>query len=47
MSAGTIRHNLNILNNDAKMVKVGVIGCGRIGLLHLEALTKAPGVLPM
>jgi len=25
-------------------IRVGVIGTGRIGLLHLEALTKAPGV---
>ena len=25
-------------------IKVGVIGCGRIGLVHLEAITKAPGV---
>jgi len=29
------------------MIKVGVVGCGRIGLLHLEALTKAPGVEPI
>jgi predicted dehydrogenase len=26
---------------------VGVIGCGRIGMLHLEALAKAPGVMPV
>jgi lactate dehydrogenase-like 2-hydroxyacid dehydrogenase len=25
-------------------VRVGVIGMGRIGLVHLEAITKAPGV---
>lgn len=30
-----------------KNVKVGVIGCGRIGLVHLEAITKAPGVTPV
>ena len=27
-------------------IRVGVIGTGRIGLLHLEALTKAPGITP-
>ena len=32
---------------DAKEIKVGVIGCGRIGLVHLEAITKAPGVTPV
>jgi len=30
-----------------KEVKVGVIGCGRIGLVHLEAITKAPNVTPI
>jgi phosphoglycerate dehydrogenase-like enzyme len=25
-------------------IKVGVIGMGRIGLVHLEAISKAPGV---
>ena len=30
-----------------KEIKVGVIGCGRIGLVHLEAITKAPGVTPV
>eukprot|EP00529_Nitzschia_sp_RCC80_P023254 CAMPEP_0113481606 /NCGR_PEP_ID=MMETSP0014_2-20120614/22495_1 /TAXON_ID=2857 /ORGANISM="Nitzschia sp." /LENGTH=462 /DNA_ID=CAMNT_0000375107 /DNA_START=163 /DNA_END=1551 /DNA_ORIENTATION=- /assembly_acc=CAM_ASM_000159 len=28
-------------------VKVGVIGMGRIGLVHLEAISKAPGVTPV
>ena len=28
-------------------VRVGVIGCGRIGLVHLGAINKAPGVLPV
>ena len=28
-------------------VKVGVIGCGRIGIVHLGAITKAPGVVPV
>jgi ornithine cyclodeaminase/alanine dehydrogenase-like protein (mu-crystallin family) len=31
-------------NTAAKEIKVGVIGCGRIGIVHLEAITKAPGV---
>ena len=29
------------------VIKVGVIGMGRIGLVHLEAITKAPGVIPV
>ena len=29
------------------VIKVGVIGMGRIGLVHLEAITKAPGVTPV
>ncbi len=28
-------------------VKVGVIGCGRIGIVHLGAINKAPGVVPV
>lgn len=28
-------------------IRVGVIGMGRIGLVHLEAITKAPGVTPV
>ena len=32
---------------EVKDIKVGVIGCGRIGLVHLEAITKAPGVTPI
>lgn len=30
-----------------KSINVGVIGCGRIGMLHLEALSKAPGIRPI
>src|SRR3569623_95905 len=30
-----------------KEIKVGVIGMGRIGLVHLEAINKAPGVVPV
>ena len=32
---------------EQKDVRVGVIGCGRIGLVHLEAIGKAPGVTPV
>lgn len=35
------------VNLEAKNIKVGVIGAGRIGLVHLEAITKAPGVTPV
>jgi hypothetical protein len=28
-------------------IKVGVIGCGRIGIVHLGAITKAPNVTPV
>ena len=40
--------SMNVENLDTKQnVKVGVIGMGRIGLVHLEAITKAPGVTPV
>lgn len=29
------------------LIKVGVIGCGRIGIVHLGAINKAPGVRPI
>ena len=32
---------------ESKEVRVGVIGCGRIGIVHLGAITKAPGVTPV
>lgn len=39
---------MNIATVETKdMIKVGVIGMGRIGLVHLEAITKAPGVTPV
>lgn len=34
-------------NEKSKEIRVGVIGAGRIGLVHLEAITKAPGVNPV
>jgi inositol 2-dehydrogenase len=34
-------------DSNAKTIKVGVIGCGRIGLVHLGAINKAPGVTPV
>ena len=33
--------------NIKDVIKVGVIGMGRIGLVHLEAIAKAPGVTPV
>ena len=33
--------------DNPNVIKVGVVGCGRIGLLHLEALTKASGTIPI
>ena len=39
---------MNVVNGETKpTIKVGVIGMGRIGLVHLEAITKAPGVTPV
>ena len=39
---------MNVEEADTKpTIKVGVIGMGRIGLVHLEAITKAPGVTPV
>mmetsp|Transcript_19796 Transcript_19796/g.28894 ORF Transcript_19796/g.28894 Transcript_19796/m.28894 type:complete len:426 (-) Transcript_19796:47-1324(-) len=34
-------------NEGPKEIKVGVIGCGRIGVVHLGAITKAPNVTPI
>jgi hypothetical protein len=34
-------------SHNKKVIKVGVIGCGRIGIVHLEAISKAPGVVPI
>ncbi|KAL3935175.1 MAG: hypothetical protein SGBAC_009249, partial [Bacillariaceae sp.] len=39
--------SMTVVEKETKSVKVGVIGCGRIGLVHLEAITKAPGVTPV
>ena len=39
--------SMTVEERDTKTVNVGVIGCGRIGLVHLEAITKAPGVKPV
>lgn len=47
-SAASTLLSMNVqASSDAKIVKVGVIGMGRIGLVHLEAITKAPGVVPI
>ena len=40
--------SMNVENMPTKEnVRVGVIGMGRIGLVHLEAINKAPGVIPV
>jgi len=36
--------SMAVEENDSKEVRVGVIGCGRIGIVHLGAITKAPNV---
>lgn len=38
---------MTAVETEVKDIKVGVIGCGRIGLVHLEAITKAPNVTPV
>eukprot|EP00957_Ditylum_brightwellii_P202127 15328710-Ditylum_brightwellii.AAC.1 len=38
---------MNAESAEVKEIKVGVIGCGRIGLVHLGAITKAPNVKPV
>ena len=48
----TVRHSSSALHmtveeSATKDIRVGVIGCGRIGLVHLEAIGKAPGVTPV
>jgi len=46
--SGSSSLSMNVgVNGDAKIIKVGVVGMGRIGLVHLEAITKAPGVVPV
>ena len=45
-SSSALSMNVEV-NESAKTVRVGVIGMGRIGLVHLEAITKAPGVVPV
>lgn len=37
----------NGTDDGPKEIKVGVIGCGRIGIVHLGAITKAPNVTPV
>lgn len=39
--------SMNAEENAVKEIKVGVIGCGRIGIVHLGAITKAPNVRPV
>jgi threonine dehydrogenase-like Zn-dependent dehydrogenase len=47
-SASASKLQMNVVNGETKpVIKVGVIGMGRIGLVHLEAISKAPGVTPV
>mmetsp|Transcript_32605 Transcript_32605/g.71535 ORF Transcript_32605/g.71535 Transcript_32605/m.71535 type:complete len:441 (-) Transcript_32605:197-1519(-) len=39
--------SMTVEESDGKDIKVGVIGCGRIGIVHLGAITKAPNVRPV
>merc|ERR1719291_1463404 len=39
--------HMSSVEADVKDIKVGVIGCGRIGLVHLGAITKSPNVTPV
>jgi myo-inositol 2-dehydrogenase/D-chiro-inositol 1-dehydrogenase len=42
----SLRMNVETRSTKAN-IRVGVIGMGRIGLVHLEAIAKAPGVTPV
>merc|ERR1712176_210643 len=39
--------HMSSVEEETKTVKIGVIGCGRIGLVHLGAITKSPNVTPV
>lgn len=41
------RLSMTVEETHEKEIKVGVIGCGRIGIVHLGAITKAPNVRPV
>ena len=43
----TMRATPTTSRDESTEVKIGVIGCGRIGMLHLEALANAPGITPI
>lgn len=44
-TASSTRLSMTVESNDQKKdINVGVIGCGRIGIVHLGAISKAPGV---
>jgi len=38
---------MSVDTGNKEPIKVGVIGCGRIGIVHLGAINKAPGVVPI
>lgn len=39
--------SMEVEDSAVKTINVGVIGCGRIGIVHLGAITKAPNVRPV
>jgi len=39
--------SMTVQKTDLREIRVGVIGAGRIGVVHLEAISKAPGVIPV
>jgi phosphoglycerate dehydrogenase-like enzyme len=43
----TLKLSMAAEESETKDIKVGVIGCGRIGVVHLGAITKAPNVTPV
>jgi phosphoglycerate dehydrogenase-like enzyme len=44
VSSKTVLHMTAEETHNKGEIKVGVVGMGRIGIVHLEAISKAPGV---
>ncbi|KAL7577022.1 hypothetical protein ACA910_006768 [Epithemia clementina (nom. ined.)] len=42
-----VRERSTRISDTSNVVKVGLIGVGRIGMVHLEAIAMAPGVTPV
>lgn len=39
--------HMSSVEAEVKTIRIGVIGCGRIGVVHLGAITKSPNVTPV